>query len=45
MRNWDEMFYEKYGMCEDCYLKYKAHVDERKDKLDNVAGEVVKESE
>ena len=20
MRNWDEMFYEQYGMCEECYL-------------------------
>jgi len=40
MRNWDEMFYEKYGMCEVCYLKYNAHVDQLKDKLDNNAGEV-----
>ena len=45
MRNWDEMFYNQYGMCEDCYLKYNAHVDEIKEKLDNAAGEVVKESE
>ena len=45
MRNWDEMFYNKYGMCESCYLKYNAHVDEVKNKLDNAVGEVVKESE
>ena len=43
MRNWDEMFYEKYGMCEDCYLKYNSHIEEVKEKLDNAAGEVVKE--
>ena len=43
MRNWDEMFYNQYGMCEDCYLKYNSHVDEIKEKLDNAAGEVVKE--
>ena len=30
-------------MCEDCYLKYNSHVDEIKEKLDNAAGEVVKE--
>ena len=40
MRNWDEMFYEQYGMCETCYLKYNAHVDQLKEKLDNKAGEV-----
>jgi len=22
MRSWDIMFYDQYGMCEDCYLKY-----------------------
>ena len=43
MRNWDEMFYNQYGMCDDCYLKYNAHVDKIKEKLDNAAGEVVKE--
>ena len=43
MRNWDEMFYEKYGMWEDCYLKYNSHIEEVKEKLDNAAGEVVKE--
>ena len=43
MRNWDEMFYEQYGMCETCYLKYNAHIEEVKQKLDNEAGEVVKE--
>ena len=43
MRNWDEMFYNQYGMCEDCYLKYNSHVDEIKEKLGNAAGEVVKE--
>ena len=43
MRNWDEMFYEKYGMCEDCYLKYNSHIEEVKQKLDNEVGEVVKE--
>ena len=43
MRNWDEMFYEKYGMCEDCYLKYNSHIEEVKEKLENAAGEVVKE--
>tara|TARA_Y100001937_G_scaffold127265_1_gene198984 strand:+ start:1644 stop:1943 length:300 start_codon:yes stop_codon:yes gene_type:complete len=40
MRNWDEMFYEKYGMCESCYLKYNSHVDELKNKIDNEVGEV-----
>ena len=40
MRNWDEMFYEKYGMCEECYLKYNSHVDEIKQKLNNELGEV-----
>ena len=40
MRNWDEMFYEQYGMCEECYLKYNAHVDEIKQKLNNKLGEV-----
>ena len=43
MRNWDEMFYNQYGMCEDCYLKYNAHIDTVKEKLDNKAGEVTKE--
>ena len=43
MRNWDEMFYKQYGMCEDCYLKYNAHVDAIKEKLDNKTGEVIKE--
>ena len=43
MRNWDEMFYNQYGMCEDCYLKYNAHVDAIKEKLDNKTGEVTKE--
>ncbi len=43
MRNWDEMFYNQYGMCEDCYLKYNAHIDTVKEKLDNEAGEVIKE--
>ena len=43
MRNWDEMFYNQYGMCEDCYLKYNAHVDAVKEKLDNKTGEVTKE--
>ncbi len=43
MGNWDEMFYEKYGLCEDCYLKYNDHVDAVKEKLDNEAGEVVAE--
>ena len=43
MRNWDEMFYNQYGMCEDCYLKYNAHIDTVKEKLDNKAGEVSKE--
>ena len=43
MRNWDEMFYNQYGMCEDCYLKYNAHVDAIKEKLDNKTGEVIKE--
>ena len=29
-------------MCEDCYLKYNAHIEESKDRsLDNEAGEVV----
>jgi hypothetical protein len=22
MRSWDIMFYDQYGMCEECYLKY-----------------------
>ena len=22
MRNWDIMFYDQYGMCEECYLKF-----------------------
>ena len=22
MRSWDIMFYDQYGMCEQCYLKY-----------------------
>ena len=22
MRHWDIMFYDQYGMCEQCYLKY-----------------------
>ena len=43
MRNCDEMFYNQYGMCEDCYLKYNAHVDAIKEKLDNKTGEVIKE--
>ena len=43
MRNWDEMFYNQYGMCEDCYLKYNAHIDAIKEKLDNKTGEVIKE--
>jgi hypothetical protein len=34
------MFYEQYGMCETCYLKYNSHVDELKSKIDNQAGEV-----
>ena len=40
MRNWDEMFYEQYGMCEECYLKYNSHVDEIKQKMNNELGEV-----
>tara|TARA_Y100000310_G_C20700659_1_gene829560 strand:+ start:7245 stop:7535 length:291 start_codon:yes stop_codon:yes gene_type:complete len=28
MYNWDEMFYEQYGMCEKCYLKYNSHKEE-----------------
>ena len=40
MRNWDEMFYEQYGMCEECYLKYNSHVDEIKQKMNNGLGEV-----
>ena len=43
MRNWDEKFYEKYGMCETCYLKYNSHVDELKSKVDNEVGEVKNE--
>ena len=40
MLNWDEMFYDQYGMCEDCYLKYNKHVDEVKEKIGNKVGEV-----
>ena len=40
MRNWDEMFYEQYGMCEECYLKYNSHFDEIKQKMNNELGEV-----
>ena len=40
MRNWDIMFYEKYGMCEECYLQYNSHVDGVKEKVGNEAGEV-----
>ena len=40
MRNWDELFYEQYGMCEECYLKYNSHVDEIKQKMNNELGEV-----
>ena len=43
MRNWDEMFYNQYGMCETCYLKYNDHIEKVKEKLGNEAGEVVKE--
>lgn len=28
MRKWDLIFYQKYGMCEDCFNKYNSHVDE-----------------
>ena len=28
MYTWDEMFYEQYGMCEACYLKYNSHKEE-----------------
>ena len=43
MLNWDEMFYDQYGMCEDCYLKYNKHVDEVKEKIGNSVGEVTNE--
>tara|TARA_R110000824_G_scaffold80978_3_gene203438 strand:- start:1113 stop:1406 length:294 start_codon:yes stop_codon:yes gene_type:complete len=28
MRNWDQMFYDKAGMCEECYGKYNSHIEE-----------------
>ncbi len=42
MRVWDEMFYNQYGMCEDCYLKYNAQAEKLKKELDNASGEVTK---
>jgi hypothetical protein len=25
---WDIQFYEQYGMCETCYIKYNSHLEE-----------------
>ena len=45
MRNWDIMFYEKYGMGEECYLQYNSHVDGVKEKVGNEVGEVTSTKE
>jgi len=31
MRNWDEMFYERWKCCEECFLKYRP--DEKKSEV------------
>ena len=31
MRNWDIMFYDKYGMCEHCYLTSKNKTENKND--------------
>tara|TARA_R100000773_G_C4203417_1_gene105079 strand:- start:231 stop:488 length:258 start_codon:yes stop_codon:yes gene_type:complete len=31
MRNWDIMFYDKYGMCEHCYLTSKNKTENNND--------------
>lgn len=31
MRNWDIMFYDKYGMCEHCYLESKNKMENKND--------------
>tara|TARA_R110000744_G_scaffold9052_4_gene29454 strand:+ start:1367 stop:1651 length:285 start_codon:yes stop_codon:yes gene_type:complete len=38
MRGWDQQFYDQYGMCEKCYLKYNSHKED-------IADETEKQSE
>ena len=45
MRNLDIMFYEKYGMCEECYLQYNSHIEGIKEKVGNEAGEITSTKE
>ena len=39
MRNWDEMFFEQYGMCEECYLKYNSHKEEIAEEMERQLAE------
>jgi|2_EtaG_2_1085320.scaffolds.fasta_scaffold00514_12 hypothetical protein len=39
MYNWDEMFYEQYGMCEKCYMKYNSHKEEVAKEMDKQLAE------
>ena len=41
MYNWDEMFYDQYGMCEECYLKYNSHKEEVAAEMENQLKEKV----
>ena len=40
MRNWDQMFYDQYGMCEACYLKYNSHKEDIAKEMEKQQNEV-----
>lgn len=34
MGHWDQMFYEKYGMCQECFEKYNPQVKAIEEELE-----------
>jgi len=36
LTNWDQLFFNQYGMCEKCFAKYNSHIDGIQEKIENV---------
>lgn len=36
MEHWDQMFYEQYGMCENCFKKHNDHIEGLEKKVDEL---------